>query len=76
MKREKSRVCSDAVDNHKANVKSILCIGLDSKKDNKSLVLGERVGGRANQVFKAVRRTLDHLTFTIESGIWFNFFLE
>ncbi|XP_065677066.1 uncharacterized protein LOC105847823 isoform X3 [Hydra vulgaris] len=66
MKREKERVCFNA-SFEQSKVSNIKAIGLDSKRNKNSLVYEQRdIDGEIN-LCKSTS-TVDHLTFTIESG--------
>lgn len=65
--REKRRIGAASLAEREQDIFQLQCIGLDSKKDaNVPVVLQEEVGEEV-RVFKT-KATVDHLTFTIESG--------
>ncbi|XP_065681646.1 uncharacterized protein LOC105843194 [Hydra vulgaris] len=66
MKREKERVCFNA-SFEQSKVSNIKAIGLDSKRNKNSLVYEQRDIDSEIKLCKSTS-TVDHLTFTIESG--------
>jgi hypothetical protein len=67
IQREKRRMCAASVQEHSADLRELKYIGLDSKRDAKSLVIQEVLEGDVLTAFKTTA-VVDHLTFTVESG--------
>ena len=67
--REKRRISSASLSQRNEDLSNIRCIGLDSKRDAGSLVIETRTEGGKTTAFKT-KATVDHLTFTTESGIY------
>jgi hypothetical protein len=67
--REKRRISSASLSQRNEDLTNIRCIGLDSKRDAGSLVIETRTEGGKTTAFKT-KATVDHLTFTTESGIY------
>jgi hypothetical protein len=65
--REKRRISSASLSQRNEDLSNIMCIGLDSKRDAGSLVIETRTEGGKTTAFKT-KATVDHLTFTTESG--------
>jgi hypothetical protein len=67
IRREKTKVCGTifcaTLDKHQ----SIECIGVDSKRDKGSLAF-EEYEENGNKCLRTIRKTVDHISFTIESG--------
>jgi len=66
--REKKRICSQAVEERTSELKSLRCIGLDGKKDKNSLIIEEIKDDRGERRVLKTKGTVDHYSFTVESG--------
>jgi hypothetical protein len=67
IQREKARVCSDVSKIAEQTHQSVHCIGVDSKRDKGSLVF-EEFEEEGKKCLRRTTATVDHLTFTVESG--------
>jgi hypothetical protein len=65
--REKRRIGATSVIDREQDILKLQCIGLDSKKDANVPVLLQEQQGEDVRVFKT-KASVDHLTFTVESG--------
>ena len=69
IEREKTRVSCKHLKDREQGTLNLTCVGLDSKRDNNVPVLEEIIKDGKKKVFKS-KATVDHLTFTAESGIF------
>jgi hypothetical protein len=67
IQREKQRMCADSVQQRNPDLQNLTCIGMDSKRDSKALMINTVGEGEDTKVFKTAG-TVDNLTFTVESG--------
>ncbi len=57
----------DSVQQRNPDLQNLTCIGIDSQRDNKALMIKTVGEGEDTKVFKTAG-TVDNLTFTVESG--------
>jgi hypothetical protein len=67
VQREKQRMCAEKIAERSPDLQNLTCIGLDSKKDSRALLINTVGEGDDMRVFKS-SGTVDNLTFTVESG--------
>ena len=65
--RAKSKVKTNAYENHKKNVENLLCIGVDGKKDKDTLHYKESVEENRSKILKKAKGPQRHLTITKET---------
>jgi hypothetical protein len=67
IEREKIRICKNALSKSEQHHQEIRCIGMDGRRDKGSLVF-EEYEEEGTKCLRKTTKTVEHLTFTVESG--------
>jgi hypothetical protein len=67
IQREKKRKCAESVKARCPDLQNLTCIGMDSRRDSKALIMKTVGEGDDEKIFRTTG-TVENLSFTVESG--------